>query len=96
MNVEAVEEIAAALSGDRRKYRFKTWLKRAYVDEGRAVADIADECGVRKETVRRWLDKHKIPRRPIWIELALAWSYIFYPKERYEKIRRGLRHWGRM
>jgi len=72
------EEIASSLTGDKRLYRSKTWLKRMYEVEKRALADIADICGVTKTTIKRWLDRHGIPRRTVLEELFLGWQYAIH------------------
>lgn len=46
-----------------RKYHNKEWLERKYWQEGMDTQDIGRECGVVRETVRRWMEKHGIPRR---------------------------------
>jgi len=46
-----------------RKYHDAEWLEQEYVENKRGTPDIARECGVVKETIRRWLHKHDIPVR---------------------------------
>lgn len=50
-----------------RKYHDKDWLKRKYLNEGKETTEIAKICDVSSETIRRWLDKHDIPRRGTWL-----------------------------
>lgn len=45
------------------KLRQEEWLKREYVEKGRSQLLIAEELGVNRKTVRRWLDNHDIERR---------------------------------
>lgn len=42
------------------KYKDAAWLQEQYTETGRSISDIADECGVSKNTIHRWLDKHGI------------------------------------
>ena len=44
-------------------YRDPTWLRAAYLDEGRTMADIAQEFGITPAAVNQWLNKHNIPTR---------------------------------
>jgi transposase-like protein len=36
------------------------WLREQYVDKKKSMADIGEQCGCHKHTVRRWLHKHNI------------------------------------
>jgi predicted DNA-binding protein YlxM (UPF0122 family) len=45
------------------EYKDKEWLREKYIDEDRSMADIGDEFGVSKETIKYWLKKHDIPIR---------------------------------
>lgn len=45
-------------------YRDADWLRREYQDNGRTLRELANECGVDKDTIRRWLARHEIPIRP--------------------------------
>lgn len=44
-------------------YHDKEWLEREYWENGRDTVDIGKECGVRAETIRRWLEKHDLGTR---------------------------------
>ena len=46
-----------------RKYHDKEWLQEKYWTQGMDTTEIAKEIGVVRETIRRWLVKHNIPRR---------------------------------
>jgi len=43
-------------------YRNKEWLKRKLVDEKLPLSLVASECGVTKQTIKRWADKFGINR----------------------------------
>ncbi len=45
------------------KYRDEDWLRKQYLENGRTMRDIGDECGVTHGTVRHWIVKFDIPRR---------------------------------
>ena len=45
------------------KYKDKSWITKAYVEDKRKIEDIATECNVSSDTIYRWLDKYSIPRR---------------------------------
>lgn len=45
------------------EYKDSEWLREKYVGEQRSIADLADECGVAKSTIRHWLKKFNIPIR---------------------------------
>jgi len=45
------------------KYRDKGWLREKYIQEQMSTLDIAEECGVCTDTIRRWLINNDIPRR---------------------------------
>ncbi len=47
--------------GDRR-YRHKDWLKKRLVDEKQSISSVARECGVTKQTIKRWSEKFKLKR----------------------------------
>jgi len=48
-------------------YHDEEWLRAEYVDAERTTTDIADECDVTAETIRRWLNKHDIDLRVTWL-----------------------------
>lgn len=48
---------------ERKPYWDREWLRREYVDKGRAASDIAAEFGITEESIFFWLRKHDIPRR---------------------------------
>lgn len=41
----------------------REWLWNQYVERGRIMADIADDCGCNRTTVGKWLDRHNIEKR---------------------------------
>lgn len=41
-------------------YESEKWLRRQIVDLKRKPEDVAQQCGVTKMTIYRWMDKHKI------------------------------------
>jgi hypothetical protein len=45
------------------KYKDEKWLVENYVKNKIKIEDIAKECNVSTDTIYRWLDKYKIPRR---------------------------------
>ena len=47
----------------KKEYRNEDWLRNAYINEGRSMADIAAEQGVTPMAVRDWLIRHEIPTR---------------------------------
>jgi len=46
-----------------KQYQNEAFLRREYVDNRRTLKDIADECDVSDQTIRRWLEHHGIDRR---------------------------------
>lgn len=46
-----------------RKYKDRTWLVKAYIEEGRTMQDIADEFNVSPMTIYTWLGRFDIPTR---------------------------------
>lgn len=42
------------------KYKYEDWLREQYIDKDRSQADIARECNVGGQTIRRWRDKFGI------------------------------------
>ncbi len=44
-------------------YRDPIWLRTAYLDEGRSMADIGTEFDITPAAVNQWLVKHKIATR---------------------------------
>ena len=44
-------------------YRDPIWLRTAYLDEGRSMADIGTEFDITPAAVNQWLVKHKIETR---------------------------------
>ena len=44
-------------------YRDPIWLRSAYLDEGRSMADIAMEFDITPAAVNQWLNKHNIETR---------------------------------
>lgn len=46
-------------------YRDADYLERMYWDEGLSTVQLAEECGVARSTIRRWMNRHNIPRRDI-------------------------------
>lgn len=44
-------------------YRDEAWMQRQYVKNKRSTYEIADEVGVSRSTISRWLDKHDIETR---------------------------------
>lgn len=61
-----------------KRYHDEDWLRQQYCDENRSTYDIADECGVEAETIRRWLEEFAIERdgvgRP---EKSTGGKYIY-------------------
>jgi len=47
-----------------RAYRDEETLRELYWDEGMSLTDVADRLGCTSQTVRRWMKKHDIDRRP--------------------------------
>lgn len=47
----------------KRKYHDKEWLRVEYVEKRRSTTDMAEECNVAPQTIRRWLEKNDIDRR---------------------------------
>lgn len=45
------------------RYRDSGWLEAEYVDSGRTGLGLADECGVTKQCIYKWLDRHGFDRR---------------------------------
>jgi len=45
------------------KYRDERWLKKQYVEKGRTLKDIGDECGVTMRTIGKWRDEFGFERR---------------------------------
>lgn len=41
-------------------YRDENWLREQYIDNGRTLSEIAEECDVVRETVANWCRKHDI------------------------------------
>jgi hypothetical protein len=54
----------AARRGAKGPHNDAEWLREQYVERGRMLHDIADECGVAESTIRRRMDKYDIPTRP--------------------------------
>lgn len=48
-----------------RTYRDKDWLNKRLVDEKQSIYDVALECGVTKQTIKRWAKKLQIDRGTI-------------------------------
>ena len=46
-----------------KQYRDKEWLTKKYADEKLSTTQMGILCKVNKETIRRWIHKHKIPIR---------------------------------
>lgn len=46
-----------------KQYQEEAFLRREYVENRRTLVDIADECDVSDQTIRRWLENHGIDRR---------------------------------
>jgi len=44
-------------------YKNEDWLRREYVDKGRTLGSMADECNVSRPTIADWMDKYSIERR---------------------------------
>jgi len=44
-------------------YRDDAWLREQYVERGRTMAELSDECDCAKNTIRRWLNRHDIGTR---------------------------------
>lgn len=44
-------------------YRDEEWLREKYIAEELSTREIGDLCDRSKETIRRWLDRHGIPKR---------------------------------
>ena len=44
-------------------YRDPVWLRNAYIEERRSMADIATEFDITTAAVNQWLVKHDIPTR---------------------------------
>jgi len=45
------------------EYRDEEWLREKYIEEQMSMSDIAQECGVYHDTIRRWLIKNDISTR---------------------------------
>jgi len=43
-------------------YRDKDWLKQRLVDEKKPVGVVANECGVTKQTIKRWAKRFELNR----------------------------------
>jgi len=58
------------MGADNKRYKDKKWLERKYWGEGKSERKIADECGVGRATIHRWLVRHGIERRDSseWME----------------------------
>jgi len=41
-------------------YRDKQWLERQYSQQRRDIRDIAEDCGVSYDTIRKWLTRHEL------------------------------------
>lgn len=48
-----------------RRYRSGWWLERKYWDEGWTQAEIAEECGVAVQTIRRWMRRRGVETREL-------------------------------
>lgn len=51
-------------------YKDRDWLK-AKLDEKTPISAIARECGVTKDTIKRWIKKHKLERGTVlqrWLQ----------------------------
>lgn len=44
-------------------YQQKDWLEKQYLNNGRSCESIAQECGVSRMTISRWLRLHGIKAR---------------------------------
>jgi len=44
-------------------YQNEEWLRREYVSKRRTLEQLAGDCNVSAQTIRRWMDKYSIPRR---------------------------------
>jgi hypothetical protein len=44
-------------------YQDEEWLRQKYEEEFKSIRQIADECGVTKNTILYWMMKHGIERR---------------------------------
>lgn len=74
------------------RYKVKSDLRTEYLDNGKTQQEIADEWGVGRNTIHRWLKKHDIDRRD-WTGTG-AWNRVqrasFYTETNenggYEKI----------
>lgn len=40
-----------------------SWLREQYIEQGRSMRSIGDECGVNPATILKWLRRHKIKTR---------------------------------
>lgn len=47
----------------RKPYTNKEWLSKEFVDKRRTQQSIADECGVCRDTITTWVDRHKLKRK---------------------------------
>lgn len=56
------------------KYTDEDWLREQYIDKRRALNDIADECNVSAETIRRWADRHNIDTRSASEATKVEWE----------------------
>lgn len=48
---------------EKKPFHNESWLRTQYLDEGRSMRDIADECGVTASGVKKWIDNFDIPTR---------------------------------
>jgi transposase-like protein len=48
---------------EKQPFHDETWLREQYVNQGRSMQDIADECGVTPSGIKKWIDKFEIETR---------------------------------
>jgi len=62
IDIRGPKEAQQARHGDR-PYTDESWLREKYHKEQLSTQEVAELCGVSKETIRRWLDNHNIGTR---------------------------------
>lgn len=48
---------------DSAKHRDEEWLRQEYVEKGRSLWELADDCDAHADTIRRWLNRYDIETR---------------------------------
>lgn len=68
-----------------RRYRSGWWLERKYWDEGWTQAEIAEECGVAVQTIRRWMRRRGVETRDLVGE-----NHPLYGVDRPDEVRKKI------